>query len=59
MANKDLTDEQKRFLINKVEELFTVNMSSKINMKELEIMSRMDENLFKDKFFKECIGDAT
>lgn len=36
MADPNLTDEQKRMLLGKVEELFTSKLSQKINMKELE-----------------------
>lgn len=57
LGSSGYTDEQKRQLIGKIEELFTVNVSSKINMRELEVMSRIDESLLKDKFFKDCIGD--
>ena len=42
MGNPNLTDEQKRLMISKVEELFTTNISSKINMKELEMLSKID-----------------
>lgn len=57
MADPNLTDEQKRMLLGKVEELFTSKISQKINLKELEHMSKIDESMLKDKFLKDCIGD--
>jgi golgin subfamily A member 4 len=45
-------------MLSKAEELFsTNNLSQKINLRELEQMSRIDENLLKDKFVKDCVGD--
>ena len=52
-----MTDDSKRLIISKVEELFTPNLSSKLNFRELELLSRIDEHLLKDKFFRDCIGD--
>ena len=57
MGNNTLTDEAKRLMINKVEELFSPNLSGKLNLRELEILSRIDDSLLKDKFLKDCIGD--
>lgn len=57
LGSSGYTDEQKRQLIGKIEELFTFNISNKVNMRELEVMSRIDESMLKDKFLRDCIGD--
>jgi len=53
----NFTDENKKLMISKVEELFSPNLSSSLNLRELEILSRIDESLLKNKFLKDCIGD--
>ena len=57
MGNPGLSEEQKRLLLGKAEELFQNNMAEKLNLKELEFVSRIDEQMMKDKFVKDCIGD--
>jgi golgin subfamily A member 4 len=57
MGNPALSEEQKRLLLGKAEELFQSNISEKLNLKELEFISRIDEQMLKDKFVKDCIGD--
>jgi len=59
LGSRGYTDGQKQELISKIEELFTVDISSKINMKELEFLSRIDESMLKDKFLRDCIGDPS
>ncbi|KRX10902.1 hypothetical protein PPERSA_12026 [Pseudocohnilembus persalinus] len=56
MSDPSLTEEQKRRLLGKVEDLFTSKISSKINMRELEQMSKIDANMLKDKFIKDALG---
>lgn len=45
-------------LLGKVEELFTLDLSKRLNLKELEHMSKIDNEMLKDPFFKSIIGDT-
>lgn len=49
MSDPNLTEEQKRLLLGKAEDLFSTNLSKKFNLKELEQMAKIDENMIKDK----------
>lgn len=44
-------------LLGKAEELFTLDLSSRLNMRELEHMSKIDNDLFKDPLIRSLIGD--
>lgn len=55
--NSGLTDEQKRMLLAKADELFTLDLSSKLNIRELEVMSKVDNEMLKDPMIRAMIGD--
>lgn len=45
-------------LLAKVDELFTLDLSKRLNIRELEHMSKIDNEMLKDSFFKSVIGDT-
>ncbi|KAL4479494.1 hypothetical protein ABPG72_011816 [Tetrahymena utriculariae] len=57
IMNSNLTDEQKRMLIGKVEELFTLDLSKRLNIRELEHLSKIDNDMLKDPLIRAIIGD--
>lgn len=56
LMGTNLTDEQKKLLFNKAEELFKTNFSKRFNFKEMENMSKIDLDMLKDQLFKDIIG---
>jgi hypothetical protein len=46
------------FFLGKAEELFKTDISSRINLRELESLSKIDPSQFKEKWMKDCIGDT-
>lgn len=57
IMNSNLTEDQKRMLLGKAEELFTLDLSKRLNIKELEHLSKIDNDMFKDPLLKAIIGD--
>lgn len=57
IMNSNLTDEQKKMLLGKVEELFTMDLSKRLNLRELEHMAKIDNEMLKDPFLRSIIGD--
>lgn len=55
--NSNLTEEQKKMLLGKAEELFNMDISSRFNLRELEVMSKIDNEMLKDPLIKSIIGD--
>lgn len=55
--NSGLSEEQKKMLLGKAEELFAIDMSKRLNLRELEVMAKIDNEMLKDPLIRQIIGD--
>ncbi|EGR29468.1 phage head-tail family protein, putative [Ichthyophthirius multifiliis] len=58
IMSSNLTDEQKRFILGKAEDLFKLEYSKRFNIKEIEQMAKIDLEMLKDPLVKDCVGDG-
>ncbi|EGR34049.1 phage head-tail family protein, putative [Ichthyophthirius multifiliis] len=58
IMNSNLTDDQKKLIIGKIDDFFLLDIQKRLNIRELEHMSKIDNEYLKDNLIKQIIGDS-